>query len=154
MNQAIFHPLPAIRLFRGVPNDPSTFQYDEVFAVNRRPHIVRQLSPRWWAQFRHPLPVGTRVEIRHVLNRDHQITWQVIAIEDDSFRVVAYVYGIEQAGPQCDMTADEYQEHILAAVPVAPAALVPIPQLAAVHPVPQLAAVVPEREIASISFEQ
>jgi hypothetical protein len=127
MNQAIFRPLPAIRprMLAHLPaSHPNNFQQDEVFAVNHHHHVIRTLHPKWWQEFRHPLPVGTRVEIRHDVIPDqeqnfmgrrtvfpgHQVTYQVIAIENDTFRVVSYVYNLGEAGPERDMTRDQYYD--------------------------------------------
>lgn len=140
MNQAIFNQLPEIRpqLFAHLPaSHPNNFQQDEVFAINRRPHMVRTLHPKWWQMFLHPLPVGTRVEFRHDVNPDqeltlmgrrvlspgYQATWQVIATEN-SFRVVTYIYNLGEVGPQHDMTIEQYNDQFYP-IPL------PAPQVAA-----------------------
>jgi hypothetical protein len=113
MNQAIFSELPPLRPFpfvRAAPYQFLTYQYDEVFSVAHGHTLIRQLNPKWWAEFIHPLPVGTRVQIRHDLNERDQVTYQVIAIENDSFRVVAFAYRLDEIGPEYDMTSDEYRD--------------------------------------------
>ena len=122
MNQAIFTELPPLRPFpfvRAPPYQFLTYQYDEVFSVAHGHTLIRQLNPKWWAEFIYPLPVGTRVQIRHDVTERSQVTYQVIAIENDSFRVVAFAYRLDEVGPECDMTSDQYRERFYPApVPI------------------------------------
>jgi hypothetical protein len=125
MNQAIFAELPPIRPFPFVRDPPYqflTYQYDEMCSVGLGQDLIRQLNSKWWAEFIYPLPAGTRVEIRHDVNARNQVTYQVIAIENDSFRVVAFAYLLDETGPVCDMTSEQYRERFYPAQPIEHAA--------------------------------
>jgi hypothetical protein len=120
MNQAIFAPLPHMRpvpFVRPPPYQFLTYQYDEMCSVGHGHGLIRQLNPKWWSEFIYPLPVGTRIQIRHDVTERSQVTYQVISIENDSFRVVAYAYRLDEVGPECDMTSEQYRE-IFYPVPV------------------------------------